>query len=125
MTNEQFVENIRKDGIDILIDLEGHSSLNRLHVFAYKPAPVQVTWMSYPNTTELSAIDNRLTDSFVVPESRTDKDYSKKLIRLPNNFLCFSSLRKCPVITPMPSAINSYITFASLNIFFKVKCFYS
>jgi len=121
MTDKQVVEQIRNDGIDILIDLAGHSAHNRLQVFAYKPAPVQVTWLGYPNTTGLSAIDYRLSDKHVDPEGEADSYHSEKLMRLPDNFLCYSPLRKCPDITPPPSVANGYITFASLNNFSKIN----
>ena len=71
-TDEQLAQMIRDDRIDILVDLAGHISGNRLLVFARKPAPIQVTYIGYQNTTGMSAMDYRLTDERADPPGRTD-----------------------------------------------------
>ena len=76
--------------IDILFDLSGHTASNRLDVFARRCAPVQISWIGYPNTTGLPTIDYRFTDEFVDPRQRTQhKHYSETLYRLPGSFLCY------------------------------------
>ena len=121
LSDQQLADQIRKDKIDILVDLAGHSAFNRMPVFAQKPAPVQVTWLGYPNTTGLSMIDYRITDKRVDPQGSSERYYSEQLAYLPNCFLCYSPLRQCPDITPLPMVRNGYITFASLNNFSKIN----
>jgi len=89
-------------------------------LFARKPAPVQVTWLGYPNTTGLSAVDYRIVDNFTDPPGMTDPFYSEKLVRMPESFLCYNPERKSPEIGPLPSVQAGHITFGSFNIISKV-----
>ncbi|HMD55621.1 MAG TPA: tetratricopeptide repeat protein, partial [Phycisphaerae bacterium] len=86
MSDENLAGQVRQDQIDILVDLKLHSADNRLLVFARKPAPVQVTWLGYPGTTGLSAIDYRLTDPYLDPPSDGNGPYAEQSIRLPESF---------------------------------------
>lgn len=83
---------IRDKGVDILIDLNGHTGKNRLGVFSYNPAPIQVTYLGYPNTTGLKAIKYRLTDIISNPLVSTEQ-YSEQLVRLPRCFLLYKPVR--------------------------------
>jgi len=106
---------IRADKIDILVDLSGHTDNNSLLVFTQKPAPIQVTWLGYPNTTGLSTIDYRFTDLITDPMGETDGFYSEKLLRLPNGFLCFQGDKKIIFQSELPQNRKDYITFGSFN----------
>lgn len=113
-------ELIRNDAIDILVDLAGHTGRNRLPVFCIKPAPVQITWLGYPNTTGLATMDYRITDPIADPPGITDKLSSEKLIRLENGFLCFDPLVAAPEVGPLPAQAQGAVTFASFNNLAKV-----
>ena len=82
LPDDAVAERIRVDQLDVLIDLSGHTSWNRLAVLAQKPAPVQVTLFAYPNTTGLSAVDWRITDSLADPLG-AESPYVEQLLRLP------------------------------------------
>ena len=115
MVDETLIERLRSDGIDILFDLTGHTSKNRLLVFAHKPAPVQVSWgVGYPGTTGLKAIDYLLADIYHVPKSE-DHLYSEQIIRLPDSMFCYNPPHVSPTVGPLPAEQNGFITFGSFN----------
>jgi protein O-GlcNAc transferase len=120
LTHEQTAAKIREDQIDILVDLAGHTGNNRLLTFAEKPAPVQVTYLGYPNTTGLSAIDYRLTDVYADPPGLTDAFYTERLIRLAQTFLCFHSDEESPPIAALPALSAGHITFGCFNALPKI-----
>lgn len=120
---------IQSDQIDILVDLAGHSAHNRLDVFACTPAPVQVTWVGYPNTTGLKTIKYRVTDA-LVDAPQTSQRFTEQLWRLPHSFLCFPTSRflrdpETPPLSDPPSLSNGHTTFGSFNTLAKVqgRCF--
>ena len=111
---------IKNDNIDILIDLSGHTGQNRLKLFALKPAPIQITWLGYPNTTGLSEIDYRFTDLITDPIGITDKFYTEKLYRLPVGFLCYKGNNSVSLPNNIPQIENRFVTYGSFNNFLKV-----
>ena len=111
---------IRTDGIDILVDLAGHTADNRLAVFARKPAPVQITWLGYPATTGLTAMDYRFTDCYCEPPGTSEAYYTETLIRLPNSLWCYQPPADMPDPGPLPALANGHLTFGSFNNFAKV-----
>jgi tetratricopeptide (TPR) repeat protein len=83
LDDDALAQRIRDDGIDILVDLSGHTAHNRLPVFARKPAPLQATWIGYPGTTGLQAMDYYLTDRNILPPGQFDHQFTEKLVHLP------------------------------------------
>ncbi len=110
-SDEALAERIRRDEIDILIDLTMHMRGFRLPVFAQKPAPVQATWLAYPGGTGSAAMDYRLTDEFLDPPG-VDGFYSEKSIRLPGCWCCYDPLEE---EIPASGSARDFARFASLN----------
>lgn len=102
---------IAADSLDILIDLGGHTNGNRLCVFAYRPAPVQATWLGYLNTTGLPAMDWRIADALSDPPG-AEAWQSEKLARLPGSQWCYAPPTDAPDPGPLPALARGYITFA-------------
>jgi len=111
---------VRGDGIDILVDLSGHTKYNRLLVFAQKPAPVQATWLGYLNTTGLETIDYRITDPHASPEGLLDAFHSEQLLRLPDCQWCYQPPPDCPEVSDSPAARNGFVTFGSFSSLAKI-----
>lgn len=108
--DESAAGRIRADGIDILIDLAGHTAENRLVVFAYRPAPVQISWLGYWASTGMPSIDYVLADSLCVPEGEEDQ-FVEKIWRLPQTRMCFTPIANAPAISSLPADTNGAITF--------------
>ncbi len=115
MSDERVADLIRDDQVDILVDLAGHTANNRMLLFARKPAPVQVTYLGYPNTTGLLNMDYRITDNLADPVGRTEYLHTEELIRLPESFLCYKPPDNTPEVLNPPVLIKNNITFGSFN----------
>jgi predicted O-linked N-acetylglucosamine transferase (SPINDLY family) len=121
LTDEQLAARIRADGIDILLDLAGHTAGNRLSVFARKPAPVQVTYLGYVATTGLAAMDWRLSHLDTDPDGYECYN-SERLYRLPHSLWCYRPAQDLPPVAPVtPARTRGYPTFGSLNNIAKVS----
>ena len=112
---------IREDEIDILVDLSGYTGGNRLIVLASQPAPVQVTYLGYPDTTGLDTVNYRFTDAWADPPGTTEQFHSEQLIRLPHGFLCYQPPTSTPEVNALPSLAKGYITFGSFNNLAKIS----
>ena len=119
LSDEEFSRRVQADGIDILVDLAGHTSENRLPVFARKPAPVQVSFLGYPNTTGLSRIDYFLTDKIREPND-PDQLFTEKTIMMPHGACCYSAIN-APDVSPGPVANNGFITLGSTHRLEKIS----
>jgi protein O-GlcNAc transferase len=121
LSDDETADMIKADAIDILVDLAGHTAGNRLLAFARKPAPVQVTWLGYPATTGMAAMDYRITDSYAEPPGMTEHLNTETLWRLPEIFCCYQTHENSPVVIDHPPfEDNGYITFGCFNNFSKV-----
>ncbi len=121
LADELAAARIRQDAIDILVDLSGHTCGNRLMLFARKPAPVQVSWLGYPNTTGLPAIDYRFTDAIADPPDENDGLTTERLVRLERCFLCYRPPVEAAGVAPPPAADARHVTFGSFNNLAKLS----
>jgi predicted O-linked N-acetylglucosamine transferase (SPINDLY family) len=121
MEPDAAAEAIRADAIDIVVDLTMHMANNHLPVYARKPAPVQISWLAYPGTTGLAAIDYRLSDPYLDPPDSDCRQYSEKTIRLPDTFWCYDALATEPEVGSLPALARGHVTFGCLNNFAKVN----
>jgi protein O-GlcNAc transferase len=115
LPDDALIEQIRADRIDILVDLSGHTEFNRLPVFARRAAPVQITYLGFPNSTGVPAMDYRITDSLTDPIPFADELHSEKLLRLPDSQWCFRPFGAPLEIDPLPARKNGFVTFGSFN----------
>jgi protein O-GlcNAc transferase len=111
---EELAGLIRREGIDILVDLSGHTALNRLRVFALRPAPVQATWIGYFHSTGLKSIDYFITDPYTTP-LQSKQLFSEIPARLPHTRFCYAPSGFAPAVSKPPFDSTGHITFGSFN----------
>lgn len=120
LDDDTVVRLIEQDRIDILVDLAGHTSGNRLGVFARKPAPIQITYLGFPDTTGMEQIAYRLTDELAdLPDAQ--EFHTEKLVFLRSGFLCYKPLAFTPPVSPLPAIERGYFTFGSFNNNCKIQ----
>ena len=115
MMDSLAAETIQRDEIDILIDLSGQTGGSRMPMFAYRPAPVQISsWIGFSTTSGMAAMDYMLADPHVAPPGE-DRFFTEKLWRLPKTYQCFSPPHDAPAFQPAPCLSSGQVTFGSLN----------
>lgn len=120
MTMPHMAQTFKADRLDILIDLAGHAGSLHAPVLGYKAAPVQVTYLGYPDTTGIEAVDYRITD-WIADPAGAEATHTEQLVRLPDGFLCFRPPEDLPAIGPPPCIARGHVTFGSFNREFKVS----
>lgn len=118
LTDQAAAELIHDDGVDILLDLSGHTSGNRLQILAWKPAPIQVSWLGYFATTGMKCVDYFIADEVGVPEVHY-AHFVEKIKYLPDTRLCFTAPHVAVDVSALPALTNGYITFASFQTLAK------
>lgn len=120
MSDQALAEQIRADGIDILIDLAGHTARNRLPVFAWKPVPVQASWLGYFATTGVQAIDHLIADPWTLP-ANIEASFTEHIWRLPETRLCFTPPDADVQVSCLPAAKAGHVTFGCFNNLTKMN----
>jgi predicted O-linked N-acetylglucosamine transferase (SPINDLY family) len=115
MSDDALINLIRTDNINILVDLSGYTEFDRLSVFARRAAPVQVTYLGFPNSTGLTTMDYRITDATTDPYPLADRWHNETLLRLPDSQWCFRPFGTPPVPGPLPASDVGFVTFGSFN----------
>ncbi|MCA3285174.1 MAG: tetratricopeptide repeat protein [Roseomonas sp.] len=114
------VAQLRADGIDILVDLTGHTETSRIGVMEYRPAPVQVSWIGYANTNGVAAMDWIIADDVVLPPE-DEALYIEKPLRLPGCYLCYTPGREAVAPSPPPMLRQGHVTFGCFNNLAKLN----
>ncbi len=114
LSDVELADRIRDDRVDLLFDLAGHTSGNRLLLFARKAAPIQLTWLGYVGTTGLAAMDYLIADRHQVLEG-TEQHYREQVIRLPDGYVCYDPPAYAPEVGPLPASECGHVTFGCFN----------
>ncbi|HXZ55359.1 MAG TPA: tetratricopeptide repeat protein [Burkholderiales bacterium] len=121
LSDDEVADAVHADGVDILVDLSGHSGVYRLGVFAQQPSPVQAAWLGYLNTTGLTRIQYRISDRHCDPEGLADAVHTEKLVRLPHSQWCYRPFIADSPLADPPAAKNGFVTFGSFNHVSKIS----
>lgn len=114
LSDAEVADLVEREQIDILVDLAGHTAHNRIRAFAYRPSPIQVTWLGYGNTTGLPEIDFRITNEYQNPRDEASL-HSERLVYLPQESAYYEWPEAAPDVGPLPAYRNGYVTFGSLH----------
>lgn len=120
LSDEAAARLIHGDGVHILLDLSGHTQHNRLPMFAWKPSPVQASWLGYYATTGVVEMDYLLADPYVVPIGE-DGNFTETIWRLPESYLCFTAPTYDLEVCPLPALSMGHVTFGSFNNLVKMN----
>jgi predicted O-linked N-acetylglucosamine transferase (SPINDLY family) len=120
ITDEALADLIMSHRIDILFDLSGPTGLNRLRAFARKPAPIQVSWIGYPGTTGLRAVDYHFADRYWLPPGQFDQHFVEKLVYLPVTGI-FQPETAAPQVVALPALATGQLTFGTFNRLGKIN----
>jgi predicted O-linked N-acetylglucosamine transferase (SPINDLY family) len=121
VSKEEIADRVRQDQLDLLIDLAGHTKDNDLMVLQNRAAAHQATYLGYPNTTGMSAVEFRIVDSLTDPPGLTEPFVTEKLVRLDPCFICFQPPTDQAAPGPPPSASAGHVTFGSFNTLKKIN----
>jgi protein O-GlcNAc transferase len=120
LSHQQAAELVYDSRIHILVDLSGHTAYNRLALFAWKPAPVQVSWLSYNASTGLADIDYVIADEQVVPPGN-QHHFVEKIHYLPKMWMCFTPPQDAPDVAPLPAVGNGHVTLGCFQQLQKIN----
>ena len=121
LSDAELAQRVREDGIDLLVDVSGHTAQNRLLAYARQPAPVQVSYLGYPNTTGLRTVQYRLTDALCDPVGMTEHLHTETLVRLPQTAWCYRPPDNVTSPAPPPVESAAHITFGCFNTMAKLN----
>jgi predicted O-linked N-acetylglucosamine transferase (SPINDLY family) len=120
LSDAALADRVRADRVDILFDLAGHTTRNRLLTFARKPAPLQMTWIGYVGTTGLKTMDYLVADRYEVPVE-SEPYYCERILRLPDGYVCYDPPATAPEVGTLPAEETGFITFGSFNNLAKIN----
>jgi predicted O-linked N-acetylglucosamine transferase (SPINDLY family) len=114
LDHQSFGERVRADGLDVMVDLAGHTKGNRLPAFARRLAPAQLSWAGFAGTTGLKAMDFLIADRFQVPAG-AEPLYRERVVRMPDDYVCYAPPDYAPEVAPLPAEITGRVTFGGFH----------